>query len=154
MRDCRLTLSDCVLVELLPAGSSQRAVDEAAQRLESARRDNIPYDALSADMQVLTSLADAVGARANRLRWALELTVEVARDAELPPDAPLAGVLRAVARHLPLQMLDEIASRSVLQGLIETYPHGTAEEPPLLAPDGPRVAYWRAWLAMRKGRPA
>ncbi|HTO65663.1 MAG TPA: hypothetical protein VMM15_30935 [Bradyrhizobium sp.] len=148
-----LTLSDLSGVGLLPPGLSQGEVIRVIARLDTDAGAQTMESRVSADLVVLRALSEAFAARGPLLGWAIDLALDVARDAGRRQQDGLPATLRAMARFLDFASLATVTDRAALDAVVEGDPGTTAPLPP---PNGTSkgLRAWRTRLEQRSDRPA
>ncbi|MEH2546396.1 hypothetical protein V1283_003041 [Bradyrhizobium sp. AZCC 2262] len=150
MNQLGLTFSDLSGIGLLPPGLSQSEAVRVIGRLRGPQQSE---SRTSSDLIVLRNLTEAFAARGTALGWAIDLALDVARDAGLAQQSDLPSILRAMARFLDFESLAMGTDRMTLDAVVEGQLGVITPPPPAPTGDTEGMRAWRQWLAKPKDQP-
>jgi len=149
MNQLGLTFSDLSGIGLLPPGLSQGEVTRVIARLDTVAGSQRAESGTSADLVVLRGLSEAFAARGPVLGWAIDLAVDVARDAR----SVLPGTLRAMSRFLDFASLATVTNRAALNVVVEGHLSTSMLSPVGPTGDADVMRAWRIRLEQHEHQP-
>ncbi len=151
MGETDIEVADLVRLQIFPATTDEMEIERAYERLSEARKNDKPYDRISADLSRVAAIVTFVGQSGARLAALLRLSLRVGADARATKEDALLllPAVEAVARYVDLRalfqnpqdlgMLNSIRDCPIDLG--GAFPSGTLES----------VRAWRSSFAVFRG---